>query len=81
MRNEFGTWSSFVQVAGGGGANFYSGVCVYVNEYESRAQATQNDCSEKITRCSCAPVPANGFGIVCRNAMTVLVTGSDTGQC
>ena len=35
-----------MQVAGGGGgAKFYSGACVYANEYESRAQPTQSGCS------------------------------------
>ena len=60
---------------------FYSGACVYVNEYESRAQPLQSGCSFRVTRCLCAPVPANGFGLVFTNALTVLVTASDTVQC
>ena len=64
-----------------GGANFYSGACVYVNEHESRAQPLQFGCSARVTRCLCAPVPANGFRLVYRNASTVLVTFSDPVQC
>ena len=70
-----------MQVAGGGGANFYSGACVYVNEYESRAQPVQIECSVRVTRCLCAPVPANGFRLVDRNASTFLVTFSDIVEC
>ena len=33
------------------------------------------------TRCSGAPVPANGFGHVYSNTETFLVTGSDQEQC
>ncbi len=48
-----------MQVAGGGGgANFYSGECVYANAYESRAQPLQIGCSVRVTRCLRAPVPA-----------------------
>jgi hypothetical protein len=64
-----------------GGANFYSGACVYVNEHESRAQPLQSGCSARVTRCLCTPVPANGFVLVFTNASTVLVTGSDIEQC
>ena len=64
------------------GANFYSGEYVCVNEHESRTQLVQSGCSVRVTRCLCAPVPANGFGLVCRNAsLTVLVTKSDIEQC
>ena len=82
---------------GGGGANFYSGacvyvcvcvcmyvcvhMCVYVNEYESRAQPPISGCSVRVTRCLCAPVPANGCGLVVANALTVLVTETDHVQC
>ena len=55
--------------------------CVYVNEYESRAQPLQSGCSVRVTRCLCAPVPANGFRLVFTNALTILVTGSDIDQC
>ena len=59
--------------------------CVWVNEYESRAQPTQTSsqsvCSVRVTRCFCAPVPANGFRLVFKNACTELVTGSDIEQC
>ena len=38
-------------------------------------------CSGRVTRCLCAPVPANGFGLVFANAsLTVLVKGSDLEQ-
>ena len=60
---------------------FYSGASVYVNEYESRAQPLQSGCSFRLTRCSCAPVPANGFDLVFTNAYTELVTASDIVQC
>ncbi len=72
-----------MQVAGGGGggANFYSGACLCVNEYESRAQLLQSVCSVRATRCLCAPVPANGFRLVFTNASTELVTDSDLVQC
>ena len=66
---------------GGGGANFYSGACVYVNKYESRAQPLQSVWSARVTRCLCAPVPANGFGHVFTNALTLLVTFSDPVHC
>ena len=66
---------------GGGGANFYSGACVYVNEYESRAQPLQSGCSLRVTCCLCAPVPANGCGLVFTIASTVLVKESDIQQC
>jgi hypothetical protein len=67
-----------VQVAGGGGgANFYYGACVCMNEHESRAQPLQSVCSVRVTRCLCAPVPANGFGLVFRDASTELVKESD----
>ena len=63
------------------GANFYSGARVYVNEYESRAQPLQSGCSVRVTRCLCAPVPANGLGLVFTNASTALVKASDIEQC
>ncbi len=66
---------------GGGGANFYSGACVYVIEHESRAQHLQSGCSVRVTRCLCAPVPANGCRLVFRNASTELVKASDIEQC
>ena len=50
-------------------------------EYESLAQPPQSVCSVRVTRCLCAPVPANGFGLVFTNASTELVTGSDKLQC
>ncbi len=56
-------------------------VCACVNEYESRAQPLQSSCSARTTRCLCAPVPANGFRLVFRNALTVLVKESDIVQC
>ena len=70
-----------MQVASGGGANIYSGARVYVNEHESRAQPTQSVCSVSISSCLCAPVPANGCGLVFRNASTELVKASDIEQC
>ena len=78
---------------GGGGANFYSGacvyvcvyvcvhVCVYVNEYESRAQPAQRGCSFRKTCCLCAPVPSNGFRLVFTKASTELATFSDPVHC
>ena len=56
-------------------------MCVHVNEHESRAQPLQSGCSVRVTRCLCAPVPANGFGLVYRNASTALVIDSDIEQC
>ena len=47
----------------------------------SRAQPLQSGCSVRVTRCLCAPVPANGFGLVFTNASTVLVALSDIEQC
>ena len=71
-----------MQVAGGGGAaQTFILACVCVNEHESRAQPLQSDCSDRVTRCLCAPVPANGFGLVFRNASTMLVTETDFEQC
>ena len=57
------------------------GARVYVNEYESRAQPLQSGCSVRVTRCLCAPVPANGLGLVFTNASTALVKASDIEQC
>ncbi len=73
----------FVKGAGGGGRRklLFWRVCVYVNGYESREQALQRGCSVRATRCLCAPVPANGCGLVFTNALTVLVTDSDQAQC
>jgi hypothetical protein len=61
--------------------HFYSGACVHVNKHESREQLTQSEFSCSVTRCVCAPEPANGFRLVSTNASTVLVTLSDTEQC
>ncbi len=36
----------------------------------SRAQPLQSGCSARVTRCLCAPVPANGFRLVFTNAET-----------
>ena len=54
---------------------------VHVNGHESREQPTQFGCSVRVTRCLCAPVPANCFRLVFTNAMTVLVIDSDIEQC
>ena len=66
---------------GGRAAQTFILACVCVNEYESRAQHLQRVCSVQVTRCLCAPVPANGFGLVFTNAITALVNGSDMVQC
>ena len=42
VRDEFVKGQICAGGRGGGGANFYSSVCVCVNEYESRAQPLQN---------------------------------------
>ena len=63
------TWQvcrSFARVCGA--AQAFILACVYVNEYDSRAQPLQISCSARVTRCLCAPVPANGFGLVWTNA-------------
>ena len=45
------------------------------------ARAALDEARERVARCLGALVPTNGFGRVCSNTATVLVTLSDPAQC